>query len=37
MQDNADEVQVVQAVQTKVQVVQTKVQVHCTYIHCVTH
>ena len=30
MQDNADEVQVVQAVQTKV-------QVHCTYIHCVTH
>ena len=37
MQDYADEVQVVQAVQTKVQVVQTKVQVHCTYIHCVTH
>ena len=26
MQDNADEVQVVQAVQTKVQAVQTKVQ-----------
>ena len=37
MQDYADEVQVVQAVQTKVQAVQTKVQVHCTYIHCVTH
>ena len=37
MQDNADEVQVVQAVQTKVQAVQTKVQIHCTYIHCVTH
>ena len=35
MQDNADEVQVVQAVQTKVQVVQTKVQVVQTKVQAV--